>query len=170
MFYLCDKALLSSKLCSKQTPWTGSWTQQPGLIWAFVSTTVHAFESVLSLCRHHFDMCVCGVCMHVSMFVSGWTHFRYILCMPACVLNALTLHGAFLRGGGKRGLRSNATPCCPPSTLNVAPVSRTSPYTTVQLQSHILWCPFLYLHKILSQYVWKCHGHASLSRWNLINP
>lgn len=61
-----------------------------------------------------------------------------ILCLCMLVNNEtltvhfLTVHGEFLRGGGKRGLLSNAEPRCPlawpPSTENVAPTKHKHNY------------------------------------------
>lgn len=47
----------------------------------------------------------------------------------------LTVHGEFLKGGGKRGLLSNAEPRWPldwpPSTVNVAPLTHTHTHTSI---------------------------------------
>ena len=52
----------------------------------------------------------------------------------------LTVHGEFLRGGGKRGLLSNAElrwPLdWPPSTLNVAPLSHIKEKSSIRNESY----------------------------------
>lgn len=74
----------------------------------------------------------------------------------------LTVHGEFLKGGGKRGLLSNAEPRWPldwpPSTVNVAPLTHTYIHNKDKCQKCKIFFLFIYFF---------CHLSASEVTQNL---